>query len=403
MSDIGITTFLVLIMILIRLPEVSALLVKEKLLLSLITFVVFISCVTLFHLDKTSNNVWAYKKIFSMIIYILFAASVISMDWTETKIFTIAKYVAIGLFLISFLVIIDSAGIINIPRINEYFTTSMPAPYAQWGHRWLMALYLAVFLPFLLIIMESNFTSKSFKLLFIIVCLYYFYFLIFSRSRSGPGSILIALFIYYIFNRNNKNRLISKHIPDFIIPCILGIILSVFLHFSDMQNYTHRIVSSAPFQAVIPYAENVKIFLEENANVDNSMTAERAEDTYNNDILRLNIAKKTFLSLKTDPLGKGFMHDPHVFFIIELIYAGGIVAILGLSLFISYFIYFSFKTIQYVNDKTIYWALNASIISWFFVGVMYNALYMSIFWAFIGIIISLSKFKSNINSNRAEV
>jgi hypothetical protein len=412
-SSIGLSSILLVLIILLRLPEAISTVYKNRLLQLWFLLIVYISIIIYLRYgfksvsdwyfsnsapnllyDPFDPSIWQYTKVGSLGIYLLFCGAIAGLNWNNEMILEIAKMVALGLFISGLLCSIDSLNLVDIPRINDYRLEEIRGyfPYGQFGHRSGMSLYLSIMLTFLLVMIESGMGTYRFRICCLLACCYFFWLLIISINRSGPATIVLSLCIYYIFNVKNEKRIISKRIPDFILPLCLAVMLVGIGKPNTFKLYLYRWVSSPIIANFIPVSKSLSTFAEPYgseyfAGIDPS----RSDLIYKSDMTRWELARETWWSLRKIPYGSGFVNDPHVFFVIDLIHAAGLFGIIWLIVFSSLFVSMIFKTIRTLESKSCLWAVITGIIAWFVVGIMYNSLYLGIGWGFLGMIISLSR------------
>jgi len=79
------------------------------------------------------------------------------------------------------------------------------------------------------------------------------------------------------------------------------------------------------------------------------------------------------------------------FFIVDVIFATGVLGLIWIVL-VSILLLKMLKELLATNiNKTIIWALTASLMAWVLVGIMYNGLNIGIAWGFFGVLISLHR------------
>jgi len=413
-SSIGLSSILLVLIILLRLPEAISTVYKNRLLQLWFLLIIYISIIIYLRYGFTSLSdwyfsnsdsnllyapfqfsIWQYTKVGSLGIYLLFCGAIAGLNWNNEMILEIAKMVALGLFISALLCSIDSLNLLDIPRINDDHRLEAIrdyVPYGQFGHRSAMSLYLTVMLTFLLVMTESGMGTNRFRICCLLACGYFFWLLIISINRSGPAAIVISLCIYFIFNVKNEKRIISKRIPDFILPLCLAVMLVGIGKPNTFKLYLYRWVSSAIIANFIPESKFLSTLAESDesgyfAGIDLS----RADLIHKSDMTRWELVRETWRSLRKNPYGSGFVNDPHVFSAIDLIHAAGLFGIIWLIVFSSLFVSMIFKTIRTLESKACLWAVITGIIGWIVVGIMYNSLYLGIGWGFLGMTISLSR------------
>jgi len=112
---------------------------------------------------------------------------------------------------------------------------------------------------------------------------------------------------------------------------------------------------------------------------------------YASDVSRWIVFKETLKELKNYPLGKSFVNDPHIFFPIDIIGAGGYVGIVFLMLIgfnMLKLILFAMKENEIGCGQQ---AIASAILAWMLSGLMYSSVYLGFGWMLIGMLLSLKK------------
>lgn len=384
-STVGITSILLIGVIVLRMKGVFKVGWQQPILKAWLILIVYITILTLFEYGTTSSSIWSYRKLGSIFIYILFAGAVASIRWTEKQVYIVGYLMALGLLLCAILSLVDGMGIMNIARVNDspvlHGDLSTFYPYGQFRHRSVMGLYLAVILTFLLVLSEGKGFHPAFRIITFITVLFFLTLLIYSRNGSGPGAILIAFTVYFIFNLYSERKSFIKYIPNGFLVYLLAIMIVAAINPHILKYYYYRWLSTPVIKEIAdPYYSN-------NQN-DYSYII---EVTNQSDTARINLLRESFSQLKTAPFGKSFKDNAHVFFIVDVIFATGVLGLIWIVL-VSILLLKMLKELLATNiNKTIIWALTASLMAWVLVGIMYNGLNIGIAWGFFGVLISLHR------------
>jgi len=320
----------------------------------------------------------------------LLTCSVASLKWKGYEIKLFGNFMVTGLLIVAIFAVLDEINVVDIPIINTnlMFEVLYSDPLSQFGHRSIMSLYFGVMLPFLFVLedVDDRFWFKSAVFLVGVVNTFY---LISSGNRSGIAAIMISISLYYIFNHKNKKRILNQYIPNFLI----SIIIAVFLVFAYKPDNFKRFVflwANSPFIGHITFNKTPIRDITFDGKV---LSSEHAENLYKSDMLRVTILSDTLNGIMKYPFGRGFMKNTHTHFIVDIVYSTGVIGIIWLTLFIKYFMEFILKFYRNAYDKKLFWLFVTPLISWFFVGIMYNSLYLGLAWIYFGIMLSLSDRK----------
>jgi hypothetical protein len=384
----GVTTILGFVIILLLFRETVSSIMTHKILQLWLILILYIFAIAkiMDHYYIVDNFV--YLKIVSLLFYLLLCSAISSMHWNVSRIRNAGYCMVAGLGIMGILAVLDDFKVAGIPFLNLCLMLDPPYkdPLAQFGHRSIMSLYLGLMLPFLFVLEDCK-ERLWFKITTIAVGICYMYFLIYSGNRSGIAAITIALIVYYVFNVCNRDRLLNRYIPSFVFIITIAFVLVFYLR-GDQAKYFLLLWAESP---LVP--SHFKIF--EFLGI--TLSEVHSYNLYASDLLRVEIARDVMEGLVKYPAGRGFMLDTHVHFMLDIIYAAGVVGIIWIIILMLEFM----KTITSINkkrlNKIILWALLTPLVSWFFVGIMYNALYLSLPWIYLGIILAMNNQKEGVS------
>jgi hypothetical protein len=394
----GITSILGVIVILLLFREtVSSIMTHKILQLWLILIVYIFAIVKIIDQNLILDNS-VYFKIVSLLFYLLLCSAISSMPWDALCIRNLGYVMVAGLGIMGIFAVLDDFKVVAIPFINLCLMFDPPYkdPLAQFGHRSIMSLYLGLMLPFLFVL-EDRKERLWFKITTIAVGIIFIYFLVYSGNRSGIAAIMISLVAYYSFNVCNRDRLLNRYIPSFVFIVIMAFVLVFF--FRPVQGkYFLLLWSNSPFMSwQIRNTETLMQSPLKNALERYGTLSEiHRHNLYRSDLIRVEVARDVVEGIVKYPVGRGFMLNTHVHFMLDIIYAAGIFGIIWIIALIHEFT----KTIMNIKkslNKIMLWALLTPLISWFFVSIMYNALHLSLPWIYLGVILSMNNQKEGVS------
>ncbi len=338
-----------------------------------------------------------YMRIPGLLAGCLLCAATASLSWNAASLRNVGIFMVAGLAIAGMLAVVDDAGIADLPLMNISLTNDPPIrePVAQFGHRSVMSLYLGVMLPFLFVLEDQD-PSRWLRGAVMAVGVCFLYFLIYSRNRSGFGAIAIAMATYYAFNLRHGDRWLHPRVPGFALAMVLAFV-AVFA-FRPAQGATFLVLwANSPFFADVQlFGTSIRdlagisvhgVTLADLA--DTKMNPVQSSNLSDSDMLRMKILAETFVGLREYVLGRGFMTNTHVHFVIDIIHAAGAVGILWLVAFAYYLADMIGSIVRSGMDRTSLWLLLTPLIAWFWVGLMFNAINLGLGWVFFGMLLSL--------------
>ena len=380
-GSFGITTFILLFIILVSLDSVITSVFKSKLLFSVLLLILCFILASFF----SYNFELSFFSGITLLLYLATASISHDILYSEHKIFLVFLFYCLGGLLSSSATIVDFFGLIEIPGINENkvgtnteLGTILQAsgPFAR---RSSMAVYYTMIITIgslyaFLIKHKSNF----YRFIFILSALTCLVSLLLTHNRSGVISafiIIVSLLLILEKNIINKFKLVLYVFLAFVV-----FIIFIINYIPDVWN---------AYQALLRFGDvaSTDAFLEDS------------------DTLRFELFKHSLLNLIQNPLGNGYglisnlnnfddgLIDPHNI-ITQIIWGTGIFGIFWLIYFGFDFIKFS-KCIFYLNfkynmDKTIF-VLFGALVSFFVIGMMHTIISTGMIWIFFGSYIKLVK------------
>ncbi len=386
-SGFGLSSALMAAIIILVFPETVKAILYHKLLQMWVILIVYLLAITMIANPSFPVTDDAYKKIGGLFMLCLFCGAVASMTWNALRIRRIGNVMVFGLMIMGVMALLDDFKVLDISFMNLCYMHDPPikSPNAQFGHRSIMGLYLGIMLPFLFVLEDSK-KQNWFRFTTIAVGICFLYFLIYSANRSGIAAATISLTLYYAFHLENKERLLNPYVPGFAISIILSFVL-VFWTRTLQGLYFLISWLASPIIADIPVVGEVAARFA--AFKLNQLQTIPANVIYASDRVRYEVIQNAVSGFKTNFFGAGFQSNTHVWFIIDIIFAAGVVGVIWISIssfYVTRVFSYGFRTFP---DKNIIWALLIPLVSWVFVGIMYNSLHIGLAWLFLGIVLAL--------------
>jgi hypothetical protein len=406
---IGISSILVIFIITIHFKKI-VIVIKNNFGLKLIgSLIAYIFIVAVFDSNNRENlEVNVYRLLGLTICYFLCAAAS-SIAWKLEDLKKIAQGLIIALTIVMILSITD-LFFLNIPFLNISYINNPPSnsPVAQFGHRSIMSLYVAVLLIFIFLV--SIYTKNLLlRIMVLLNCSCYIYFLIINNNRSAILAILITIFIYNIVNILHKRY---KEIIQSLI--LLSLIFSISIYLAFKLNYTEAhvfliLLTESPYFKsiylfIIKISNELILVYENPTNIASTLNINTEEklvnlprlnevhrnNLINSDLLRLDLIKVIFNELKYNIFGKGPNPNTHIHFIFDVIYAAGWIGICWLLIFFCYLVKIIRDLLRnYDQIYSVFSILFFTLVVWFIVGIMYNSINMGISWIILGMLLAL--------------
>jgi hypothetical protein len=373
-GSLGITTYILLFIILISFNSVITSVFKSKLLISIFLLIMWLIFASIFSYD-------IILSLFSGLTLLLYlAAASISKEilYSNNRIFIVFLFFCIGGLISSTATIIDFFGIVKIPGINENSVGTSTelgnilqasGPFAR---RSAMAVYytMIITIGFLYAIFINN-KSKFYRLLFFISALNCLVALLLTHNRSGVVSAFLIVFsLIFILEKKFINKL------KLVLYILLVIILFVFFIINFIPDVWNA------YQALF--------------RIGNVVSANNSLEE--SDTLRIELFQHSLQNLTQNPFGNGYgliskmnnfedgLIDPHNI-ITQIIWGAGLFGFIWVIYFGYNFIKFSINIFKFHNklpiDKTIFVLLGA-LISFFVVGMMHTIISTGMMWIFFG-------------------
>ena len=388
----GISSILSIAIIALLLRETILSIRAHLMLLMWLTLLAYVFAITLSTFPDRPLLTREYMRILGLLANLLLCAAVASLPWNAIKTRSIGISMTAGLFIVGVLAVIDDAGMMNLAPINVSLINDPPIrePVAQFGHRSIMSLYLAVMLSFLFVLEDqSPRQSVWLRSVLIAVGVCFLYFLIYSKNRSGVAAIAIAMATYYAFNLRHGDRWLHPRIPGFVLTVILALLVVFWFRAPQAMTF-FSLWANSPFSEILRFIPNP--LGHQWANIaelaDTKMNPFQKRNLYESDMLRVHIVKETFAGLRENILGRGFMTNTHVHFVIDIIHAAGVVGILWLVAFAYYVAGMIRSIVRSGMERAALWLLLTPLIAWIFVGLMFNAINLGLGWVFFGMMLA---------------
>jgi len=391
----GFSSIVVISIVVLLLPETLRTIRAHRILQLWLFLVVYIYGVTIANGPDSSTLDIGNTRLPSLLTYCLLCAAVASLPWDRSNLRNVGLTMVAGLAIAGTLALVDDFEIANLPLLNISLINEPPLrePVAQFGHRSIMSLYLGVMLPFLFVLEEQD-QSRWLRAAIVAVGICFLYFLISSRNRSGFGAIVIALATYYAFHPRHRERWLHPRVPGFVLAIVLALVAVFWLR--PWQGMTFvKLWFNSPLFTGIHDAFGLTV-----ADVPQlSLNEAHASNLYRSDMLRVELVEEAFSGLGQHFLGRGFMANTHVHFVVEIIYAAGVVGILWLAAFAYYTADLVRTVVRSGREWASLWLLLTPLIAWFSVGLMYNAIDLGLGWVLSGMLLALyGSVRGSMNS-----
>lgn len=333
------------------------------------------------------------RRILGLIICALLCAVASQNSWSLHDIKNMGVGLVLGLIISAIISDLDILDLLNNRYVNYSYINDPPTkePVAQFGHRSIMSLYIGVMLCFLLLI-SNNISDRFFSIFVLFISSNYIYFLITSKNRSGLLAILITMFSYNVFNyfcKRKKNLIQSLTILSSAL--IIGFYFAFQFDPSNTKIFFILLLKSPLFNPVVNSILgffNISNILGL-GNISELLNPTQSALLNNSDMLRINIASDVYSNIFRNVFGRGFMANTHINFITDLVYSAGLIGVIWLAAYFYFICRLILSILKLRNENLkILSILLFSLVSWFFVGLMYNAINLGFSWVILGMLFS---------------
>lgn len=385
-ASYGLSSVVLIVITALFFREVLQLFKRERLLQLWLFLVVYISVLTFIKRPELPFLDPEYNKILALVVFCCFSAAVASLPWSAVKFTGVALAMTLGLAITGVLALVDDAGIYDLALMNVSLINDPPlvSPVAQFGHRSVMSLYLALMLSFLFVY-EDQLPAQKFWLRFVLIAIgtCFLYFLIYSGNRSGVAAIAIAMFFYYAFSFMHHGRWLKTRTPGFVLSAVLAILMVFWFRNDQAMIFLISWTESPLFSTLYQAMGDAGV-----VRADLRFSEERRVALVASDMLRVEIAMSTFSNLSEYFFGRGFMTNTHVHFVIDIVHGAGVVGIFWLALYAYYAANMVKSVLHSGTSRSDFWLLTTPLVSWFFVGIMFNAIHLGLGWLFFGMLLA---------------
>lgn len=383
----GIPSVLLVCIVVLRLPYLFQTIRKQEILQLLLILLGYSLIITLISRGSIFGVNYDYRQLCSILLYILFAGAIASFKWNEAEICLLVKFMVSGLMLTALICFIDGVGIVDIPRINDSPVThpdyDFYIPYGQFRHRSVMSLYLAVIYGFLFVISDDQKVGRVWRYGILLSGGYFFWLLIASRNRAGPSALILSLCAYYIFFFWVERKSHFKKVSDFLIVIVFaGAIFGLTADPAILTSYWNMWLGIPGISTVFNWFYGGGI---------PDLQLEETLRVLEGGMVRVNLVNDAISRLHTFPYGSGLRFDPHMWFVVDIIYTAGFFGVLWLMVVAGKSVGIVFKLLRKSPASNAVWAVVTGLTCWVLVGITYNSLNMGISWGFIGIFLSMHR------------
>lgn len=384
----GLSTFLILGIIVSKLHVMHKALLRNTLFLTILY--VFLWCI-ISSLFSGQGVLVAYRSLILLFGYLLAAMSVYQMQLTEQRIRLLFYTLGVSIFIASALTIIDYLKIYNVPYVNEtnLGTRIGGGKVEQAGgffpRRSAMAAFYSMIIASLMYysFKVKNVKAKVFMLGSSGVS---FIALVLTHNRSGVLSIVMALFLYLLIDNSIK---VGKKLSVLVYMAIIfgAIGYAIYIYFpGTLDVYIMKLNSYLPGAGIEAAQRTSEIVTE-------------------SDQARADLFVSVMKSLLSNPIGNGFTlvytekrgyMNPHNI-ITYVIWAAGVMAFIWIPLFVrQVYKYFSLKKLRKksdVNETMIIClaGLQVGLLSWFLNNMAHNSLSTGLAWLFFGLSLNIKR------------
>lgn len=369
----GLTSILLVLIIMIGLRRYARVFKKQKIFLSLAIMMLWVAGTSILSTDLGR----AFFRLANFAPYILFSAAAYSVSWSEKRLKTMLLILLFAGAISSAATLIDWYGVVKIPRVNERSVgadTGMGLVFQTSGpftRRTGMAAFYCLLIPVAAIVfLETKrlaILTRCISLFVFVGCLLS---LIISQNRAGVLSSLFAVCVYGIWMARNSLKILR-----FVVIALLFTFLSL------------AVLRAAFPEQLFAYQKSLGL-----AGLDKS------EETQESDKLRGVLFLYALESLAENPVGNGYteltgfgdgdLADPHNN-ITQVIWAAGLLGIVWLIWFIPKIIknalilqgkrYSGFGIVRYTN------AIACGLLSFSLCGMMHTILGTGLAWFLFGL------------------
>lgn len=384
-TSLGLSTACLALLILLRAPAVFHRILSHPVFFWLLLLMVYagFSSYSLAFTIYTEEVVGAYRNLVTLVLYIVFAAAISTLDWTTVRLAMVARCLAAGMGISCALTLVDHFGVIDVPRVNEHtaVTTvgevSVSQAHGPFNHRTSMAIYMAVSIPFFLLINNAG-LGRPTRILLWGTILIASLVLLLSHNRAAPIAMALACGWFYVRNGLRVPIVVLKSL--FVL---IPLVIVVELFVPRVAEVYKMTIAASPLAFVVPHVA---------ARTDASLMA-----VHDSDAMRLVLLREALRAVRENPFGTGFSHiytmdygwmDPHSIFT-SLLVASGIFSIPWLLGFILR-IYTTYRNAARLTSQRIaLGAISTSLLALTLVALMHTAIYIGVAWMFLGLLISL--------------
>lgn len=389
-GSLGITTFILLAILLLLLRSAFRNLSKSIYFVSLLVLIIWLIFASIFSFDP----ILTVLSGLTLILYLFTSTISYEIIDSEDKIFYVFLFFCLGGFISSSATIIDFFGIVKIPGVNEVevgtntdLGTILQAsgPFAR---RSSMAIYFTMIITIgILYATIIRKISKVSKVLFYTSAITCLIALMLTHNRSGiVSAFLVSFLILFFYSKSTKKKI------KFILYIFLAFLIIVYLIINFLPDVWHA------YQALLRIG-------------DVSSTDAFLEDS---DALRFELFKHSFVAILNNPIGHGYslisdlpdfdngLIDPHNI-VTQIIWGAGIMGVIWV-------IYFAFKIFRLtapiifyknrqINKHKVVFVFIGVLASFFVIGMMHTVISTGMVWIFFGCFLRVSKQYNNHKFN----
>jgi O-antigen ligase len=381
-GSLGITTFILLTILLISLKSAVKNLLKSKFFVSLFILIFWLIIASVFSYDP----ILTVLSGFTLILYLFTSTISFEILNSEKKIFYVFLFFCLGGLISSTATVIDFFGILKVPGVNETqvgtnteLGTILQAsgPFAR---RSSMAIYFTMIITIgILYASIIKNISKISKLLFYFSSITCLVALMLTHNRSGiVSAIFVSIIILFLYSKST----IKKFKFIFYATIVFSVILYLIITF--LPDVWHA------YQALLRIGDvaSTDTLLEES------------------DALRFELFKHSIVSILNNPIGHGYslisdlsefdngLIDPHNI-VTQIIWGAGFIGLLWLFYFSGSFsklvIPIILNKYRQTNKNKVIFVFIGVLASFFVIGMMHTVISTGMVWIFFGCFLQVSK------------
>jgi O-antigen ligase len=391
-GSLGITTFILLTILIISLKSAVNNLFKNTFFVTLLILIFWLIFASVF----SYNPILTVLSGVTLILYLFTSTISFEIINTEKRIYYVFLFFCLGGLISSSATIIDFFGVIKIPGVNETQLGtntelgSILQASGPFARRSSMAIYFTMIITIgILYASIIKNISKISKLIFYFSAITCLVALMLTHNRSGiVSAIIVSIIILFLYSKSTVKKI------KFIFYVSIAFLVILYLIITFLPDVWYA------YQALLRIGDvaSTDTLLEES------------------DALRFELFKHSISSILRNPIGHGYslisdlsefdngLIDPHNI-ITQIIWGAGFVGLLWLFYFTGIFSKLIIPIIFYknrqINKYKVIFVFIGVLASFFVIGMMHTVISTGMVWIFFGCFLQLSRkyFKQDIHAD----